>query len=95
MKSKGFQNSARVLITAGSLFGFLGGWVLFAHSPHSAAQAAAATTTTTAVTSQTSSALRPSDLLNNSSAQIQPLQSTQTQSTVGLRLAPRLRTGGS
>ncbi len=86
---KGFQNSLRALIVAGSIGGFLGGWVLLAHSgkPVSAASDPANAT----LPPLNLQALAPS---NSSPSAFQPLQSLPSTPSTAFSM-PRFRTRGS
>ncbi len=85
-----FQNSLRMLIAAGSVGGFFGGWALLAHSGKPVAveppQAQVAP-----------APLRPQDLITGPSSQLQPLEPLQPLQPSPFRSMPRtrLRTGGS
>jgi hypothetical protein len=83
--NKGLQ----IMMTAASLVGFLGGWVLLGHAPKPGTVAQSVPITITTASSTT--ALRPSQLQASSSLFQLPSQSYSTSQTAGLRL----RTGGS
>ncbi len=82
---KSFLTSLRVFIAAGSLAGFVGGWVLLAHAGKPVDAAAPAPAMQVAPS--------PFGQQNfNTPGQLQPLPSLSQPS---FRIAPRLRTGGS
>ncbi len=81
---KALLNGLRILIAAGSIGGFFGGWALLAHSGKPVAAAPAAAQVAPAP-------LRPQDLLTGPS-QLQPLPALPPIRSMAL---PRLRTGGS
>jgi hypothetical protein len=83
--NKGLQ----VIMTAASLVGFLGGWMLLGHAPKPGTVAQSAPVTIT--TGSNTTALRPSQLQASSSLFQLPAQSLTTSQTAGLGL----RTGGS
>jgi hypothetical protein len=97
---KFFNNGLRLLITGGSVAGFLGGWVLLSHSPKpvsagsSSAASAAVEPLPTALPT-----LPPLPPIGDSNfAPIQPLPSLPQASLpqTGFRsMMPRFRTGGS
>ncbi|MGE5141781.1 MAG: hypothetical protein ACM3JD_20125 [Rudaea sp.] len=80
-----FQNSLRVLIAAGSVFGFVGGWGLLAHSGKPVAPQAPAAQVAPLQQQQ------PGDFFQQSPSRLQPLQPSPFQVSPGFRL----RTGGS
>jgi hypothetical protein len=86
--AKKSNTGLRVMMTAASLVGFLGGWVLLGHAPKPGTVALANPVTITSASSTTP--LRPSQLQASSSLFLLPSQSTTSQ-MAGLRL----RTGGS
>jgi hypothetical protein len=85
---KGLLYSLRILIAAGSLGGFIGGWALLAHSGKPVASAAPPAQIAPAP-------LRPQDLLTLPPSQLQPLQPLQPLAPFPPMTSPRLRTGGS
>jgi hypothetical protein len=83
------SNGLRAMMTAASLVGFLGGWVLLGHAPKPGTAAPASPVTIT--TASSTSPLRPSQLVASGSLLQLPSQSFTTGQTAALRL----RTGGS
>jgi hypothetical protein len=88
MRMNLFQSSLRLLIAAGSVGGFFGGWGLLAHSGKPVAAEAPAAQVAPAP-------LHPQDLLTRPSSQLQPLQPFQSQPPLRSTSRVRLRTGGS
>ncbi len=86
--NRAFQNSLRVLVAAGSVFGFVGGWVLLAHSGMPVAAPAPAAQIAPLQQQQ------PGDFFQQSPSRLQPLQPLQPSP---FQMSPgfRLRTGGS
>lgn len=83
---KGMQYFVRILVLAGSLAGFFGGWALLAHAGKPAPAAAMPAGVAPAV-------LPPLDL--NGPTELQPLQPIQPLPPRSSFAAPRLRTRGS
>jgi hypothetical protein len=79
----------RVMMTAASLMGFLGGWVLLGHAPKPGTMAV--TNPVTITTASSTIPLRPSQLQASNSLVQLPSQSFAASQTAG----SRLRTGGS
>ena len=90
---KAFQNSLRALIVAGSLGGFLGGWVLLAHSgkPISPNSVSVPAGSSSSLPELNLKALSPS---GSPTTAFQPLQPLQSLPSTSFSL-PRLRTRGS
>jgi hypothetical protein len=102
MQTRTLLNSLRVLIAAGSVGGFLGGWALLAHSGKPVAAQPPAAQVAPAP-------LRPQDLLNQAPSQsskddplglqplqpLPPMQSLQPLPSTSSFGFPSLRTGGS
>ncbi len=87
---KSFLNILRMFIAAGSLTGFIGGWVLIAHSNKPVAEAAPPPPAQT-----TSAPLRPQDLIGRTPTQLQPIAPLQPIQPLRPMVSPRVRTGGS
>lgn len=90
LSKRAFQNSLRALMVAGSVTGFLGGWVFLAHS----GKPVSSVGVTENVTQASLPALDLKALSPSSSGQAAPLQSLPTLSGRTSAL-PRLRTRGS
>lgn len=90
LSKKAFQNSLRALMVAGSLTGFLGGWVFLAHSGKPVSSDSVSQSTT----QSTLPALDLKALSPSSGGQVGALQSLPSQSSRTSAL-PRLRTRGS
>jgi hypothetical protein len=85
---KGLLYSLRILIAAGSLGGFFGGWALLAHSGKPVASLPPPAQVAPGP-------LTPQDLLTLPPSQLQPLQPLQPLAPLPSMSFPQLRTGGS
>lgn len=83
------NKSLQLIMTAASLVGFLGGWMLLGHAPKPGTVAQPAQVSVSGASLDTP--LRPSQLLTSNSLVQLSTQSFGTNRTAGLRL----RTGGS
>ncbi len=83
---KAMQYLVRMLVLAGSVAGFFGGWALFAHAGKPAPAVAAPASVAPAI-------LPPLDF--NGPTDLQPLQPIQPLSPRSTFVMPRLRTRGS
>lgn len=83
---KFFQNIVRAIVLAGSIGGFLGGWILFAHAGKPVDAAAPGSPVPAAAPAQ----LPPLNF--NSSPNLQPLPTLSPRSNFSM---PRMRTRGS
>jgi hypothetical protein len=90
LSKKAFQNSLRALMVAGSVTGFLGGWVFLAHS----GKPVSSSDVTQAVTEASLPPLDLKALAPSSNTQVAPLQSLPALSSQTSAL-PRFRTRGS
>ncbi len=87
---KSFLNVLRMFIATGSLTGFIGGWVLIAHSNKPVSAAATQPSAQIAP-----GPVRPQDLIGQTPTQLQPITPLQPIQPLQPGFAPRVMTGGS
>ncbi len=104
MNKKSNNNALRVMIAAGSVIGFLGGWIALGNANNSLAGNSAPTVIleTTKEATGADAILTDDSLVNQAvgvpaSVPVIPIQTTttQTQTNSSARTQTRLRTGGS
>jgi hypothetical protein len=90
---KFFKHGLRLMITGGSVAGFLGGWVLLSHSPKPVPAGSASSAAAVEPLATELPTLAPLPSLDNGN--FSPLQPLPSLPQASFQRMPRFRTGGS